>query len=77
LRTARLTQALPANDARQDYLRARLSFRDGEWCAEPFDVQDSAMQRVFAAADGLIVREPHAVAATEGERVDILTLDDV
>ncbi len=77
LRTARLLKDLPANDSRQDYLRARLEFRDGIWRAEPFTVQDSSMQRLFAHADGLIVRKPHAPAATAGDFVEVLPLDDI
>jgi molybdopterin molybdotransferase len=76
-RPARLASALAANDSRQDYLRARLAFRDGEWWAEAFGVQDSSMQRVLAAADGLIVRTPHAPAAAIGEFVEILPLDGI
>ena len=77
LLTARIARSLPANDTRQDYLRASLTFRDGEWWAEPFAVQDSSMQSAFAAADCLIVRAPHASAVAAGERVDVLPLDDV
>ena len=77
LRAARIARSLPANDTRQDYLRAGLAFRDGEWWAEPFAVQDSSMQSAFAAADCLIVRAPHAPAVTIGDRVDVLPLDDV
>jgi molybdopterin molybdotransferase len=77
LRTARIAHALPANDSRQDYLRASLVFRDDEWWAEPFAVQDSSMQSAFAAADCLIVRAPRAPAVAIGERVDVLPLDDV
>ena len=77
LRTARVAKALPANDSRQDYLRASLTFRDGEWWAEPFAVQDSSMQSAFAAAGCLILRAPRAPAIGIGERVDVLPLDDV
>src|SRR5690242_4329945 len=59
---ARLATSLPANDGRQDYLRARLTRIDGELWAEPFSVQDSSMQRVLAEADGVIVRRPQAPA---------------
>ncbi len=44
LRVARLAGKIAANDARHDFLRARLALRDGEWWAEPFPVQDSSMQ---------------------------------
>lgn len=77
LRDARLSRDLPANDSRQDYLRAGSSFRDGEWRAEPFERQDSSMLSVFALADCLILRAPHAPAAKSGDRVSILPLDDV
>jgi molybdopterin molybdotransferase len=76
LAAARTASALAANDARQDYLRARLFMRDGELWAEAFDVQDSSMLSAFAAADGLVVRAPHTQAAQPGERVFVLRLDD-
>lgn len=72
---ARLKRALPANDTRQDYLRARLTLRDGEYWVEAFAVQDSSMLSALAEADALIVRAPHAAAAAEGERVEVLPLD--
>jgi molybdopterin molybdotransferase len=76
IRSARLARDLAANDARQDYIRARLEIRDGELWAEPFAAQDSSMLGVFAAADALVVRAPHAAAAKTGDKVDILALDD-
>lgn len=74
--SARLARNMAANDARQDYVRARIVVEHGELWADPFDVQDSSMQTVFAAADGLILRPPHAPAAEAGERVDVLSLAD-
>jgi molybdopterin molybdotransferase len=73
---ARLTAPLKANDARQDYIRAKLSRRDGETFAEPFPVQDSSMQRALAEADALIVRAPGAPAADAGHMADVMALDD-
>jgi molybdopterin molybdotransferase len=75
LESARLARGLPANNIRQDYLRARVFHRDGELRAESFALQDSSMQTALAAADALIVRPPHAPAAQEGEPVDIIRLD--
>ena len=40
LATAKLAAALPENDERQDYIRARLERRDGELLVTPFPVQD-------------------------------------
>jgi molybdopterin molybdotransferase len=72
---AKLLRDLPANDQRQDYLRARLEFRDGELYVEPFAVQDSSMLSVLARADVLVLRAPHAIAAQAGDRVEILMLE--
>ncbi len=72
----RLACDLPANDERQDYLRARL-FRDdsGELRVEPFPVQDSSVVSLLARAGCLIVREPRAPAAAQGSEVSVLTFD--
>lgn len=75
IRSACLARALPANDTRQDYLRARLFYRGGELWADPFALQDSSMQSALARADALLVRPPHAPAAKEGQIVDIIRFD--
>lgn len=67
---------LPANDLRQDYLRARLT-RDrdkGYMVATPFPVQDSSMLSVIARSDALIVRKPHEAAAKKGDPCRILPI---
>ena len=61
-RTVVLGAPLPANGARQDYLRARIE--DGRAFAP--DGQDSAALAALAAADGLIVRAPHAPGGSGG-----------
>ena len=70
-----LGKSILANDMRQDYLRARL-VRDeaGQLVAEPFADQDSALASVFARADALLLREPHAPAAEKGAPCRILRL---
>jgi molybdopterin molybdotransferase len=71
--TARLGTALPKNDRRQDYLRSRLvQTADGGLEAFPFEVQDSSMMRILAAADCLVVRPPHAPAVAAGTVVPIV-----
>jgi molybdopterin molybdotransferase len=67
---------LPANDERQDYLRARL-YRDdsGDLRVEPFALQDSSVVSLLARADCLLVREPRAPAAARGMEVSVLTFD--
>jgi molybdopterin molybdotransferase len=73
---ARLAEALPANDRRQDYLRARLDRApDGTLTATAFAVQDSSMQRTLAMADGLILRPPFDPAQGKGAMVTVLPLD--
>ncbi|MBV8800158.1 MAG: molybdopterin molybdotransferase MoeA [Alphaproteobacteria bacterium] len=72
---ARLAAAMPANDGRQDYVRAKLLRRKGELWVEPFPLQDSSMQKALAEADGLVVRPPHALAASKGEAVPVIPLE--
>jgi molybdopterin molybdotransferase len=78
MREARMLANLPANDKRQDYVRARLSY-DGSGLpiVESFGKQDSSMMRIFAQSDCLIVRPPHAPAISAGDVVPILLLRPV
>jgi molybdopterin molybdotransferase len=70
---ALLARPLGANDRRQDYLRATLSYSpDGSLLATPFDKQDSSMLATLAHADCLVVRAPLAPAAKAGDRVEIV-----
>ena len=72
---ARLAVPLPANDARQEYLRASLSVDDsGNWRVTPFSHQDSALTALLARADALVVRPPHAPPAVAGALVPVLPL---
>lgn len=74
--TARLEAALPANDRRQDYLRARLRRHpDGSLSASAFERQDSSMLATLTRAEGLLVRPPHAPPAEAGEVVEVIPLD--
>jgi molybdopterin molybdotransferase len=66
---------LPANDMRQDYLRARLSpGADGLPVATSVGMQDSSLAANLAAADALIVRPPFATAAPAGSRCTLIRL---
>ena len=74
---ARLGADIPANDQRQDYLRAFLSVgEDGERVATPAPKQDSSMQRVMQTATCLIVRDAFAPPAKTGVLVPILLFSD-
>jgi molybdopterin molybdotransferase len=73
--TALLGRDLPANDSREDYLRARLSYdAEGRRVATPFDRQDSSMLSLMSAADCLVVRPPRAPAIAAGSIVNIVLL---
>ncbi|MGH6800805.1 MAG: molybdopterin molybdotransferase MoeA, partial [Methylocella sp.] len=70
-----LGKALPANDGRQDFLRATL--RPGETAlpvATPFEIQDSSLLRILAQAQCLVLREPHAELAAAGDLCRIIRL---
>jgi molybdopterin molybdotransferase len=72
---ALLGKDMPANDTRQDYVRARLvTSAEGGKVATPFSPQDSSMLSLIARADCLIVRKPHAPEAKAGDVVDIIPL---
>jgi molybdopterin molybdotransferase len=73
--SARLGRGLPANDEREDYLRATLRVEtDGTLVAEPLGIQDSSMMSGLAHADCLILRKPLAPAVGAGESCTILKL---
>jgi molybdopterin molybdotransferase len=74
IRTARLAAPLKANGKRQDYIRAKLSVSEGVLMAEPFVLQDSSMQKIFARADALIIRPVDAPPAAAGSEVKVLLL---
>ncbi|MBN9245441.1 MAG: molybdopterin molybdotransferase MoeA [Mesorhizobium sp.] len=76
IRAARLGGALPANDQRQDYIRAVVRETQNGLLATPFGVQDSSMLRTLSDANGLIVRTPHASAAAAGDLCSVLLLRD-
>ncbi len=64
-----------ANDARQDYLRARLEpGGEGLAIATPFEAQDSSMLSVLAKARCLLIRPPQAKEAKAGDPCRILRL---
>ncbi len=72
----RLGRDLPANDLRQDYLRSTLARGpDGTPVLTPLTHQDSALTRVLAEADALVIRTPHAVAAKAGDPCRFVRLD--
>jgi molybdopterin molybdotransferase len=74
--TGRLGKDLPANDQRQDYLRATLAMGgDSVPVLTPLTQQDSSLTRVLADADALVIRIPHAEAAKAGDACWFVRLD--
>lgn len=71
----RLGRDLPANDKREDHLRAALvTAPDGVVEALPAALQDSSMLRVLAEAEALVIRAPHAPAIARGAEVEAIPL---
>ena len=70
-----LGRPLPANDLREEYMRATLARdADGRLIATPFASQDSSIQRLMAAADALMIRPAHAPASPAGTPCEIIRL---
>jgi molybdopterin molybdotransferase len=73
---ATLADAMPANDMREDYVRARIEVgAKGEVLVRPFKIQDSSMLMALAQADALIKRAAFAPAVQKGEEVEVIRLD--
>lgn len=72
--SARLAEALPANGAREHWMRAALSVSEGVLSVRPYLDQDSSLVSVFAAADALLGRPADAPAAGPGTVVEVLPL---
>jgi molybdopterin molybdotransferase len=69
---ALLGRDLPANDEREDYLRAILRPGPDGLIATPVPAQDSSLMAPLAEAGGLLIRAPHAPAARAGSPCTIL-----
>ena len=67
LREVELANPLPANDLRQDYLRASYVEGSHERRVTTARRQDSSMLATFAHADALVVRPPHDPERTLGD----------
>lgn len=66
---------VPANDGRQDYVRATLARRDAALpLVTPFARQDSSMLGILAEADCLLVRPPNAPHGRAGDACRIVRL---
>ena len=72
---ATTVSALPANDHRQDYVRARLLREaSGKLSVESYGRQDSSLMKQFSQSDCLIIRPPHAPELPAGMQCPVLLL---
>ena len=72
-----LGQDISPNGKRQDYMRAEFVLdANGVTTVVPFETQDSSMLSILAKSHGLVIREPNAPAASKGNFVHVLLLDD-
>lgn len=73
---ALLGRDMPENDARQDYLRARLDTApDRLPVVHPESRQDSSMLSVLGTSEALLIRSAHAGPAKAGDPCRIIRLD--
>ena len=67
---------MPENGIRTDFARARLERRpDGLATVLPLGRQDSSLLSIYARADVLLVRDPHAEPARKGDPCRFVALD--
>ena len=67
---------MPQNGMRTDFARARIERRnDGIAVITPWHRQDSSLLSIYAKADALLVRDPHAPAARQGDPCRFVALD--
>ena len=75
IESGRVGRDLAANDQREDYLRAVLTpGEDGSVIATAVSRQDSSLLGNLAAAQGLLIRRPFAVAAPKGSLCEFVRL---
>jgi molybdopterin molybdotransferase len=73
---ALLGHDMPENDKRADYMRARLDTAPDRLPIATAEVrQDSSMLAVLGRSEALLIREPYAPPANEGEPCRIIRLD--
>ena len=69
--TATLAHDLEANGPREHYMRAQLTAGGS---VKVFGKQDSSLMSVLSDANALVVRAPHAEAASKGTVVDVILI---
>lgn len=72
--TGVLGSDLAQNGERADFMRATKSLEGGKTIIHPLPRQDSSLLSIYAAADVLLVRPPHAPAARTGDSCTFIAL---
>ena len=72
--SARVEHDLPANGAREHWMRAKLTYAEGGVSVRPYRDQDSSLVSVFAVSDALMRRLAGAEAAAAGTVVEVLPI---
>ena len=73
-----LSRDLKKNDAREEYMRTKLSYsRNNEIIARPYLRQDSSMSYYLAKSDGLIIRKPYDRALKAGKKVLVIPFSKI
>ena len=72
--SARVEHDLPANGAREHWMRAKLTYAEGGVSVRAYRDQDSSLVSVFAVSDALLRRLAGAEAAAAGTVVEVLPL---
>lgn len=68
---------VPANGARQEFMRAILSHDDqGALVATPYDQQDSSMLANLARCEGFIIRPVKGESLVKGQKTDVIMVRD-
>lgn len=73
-----LASDLPANDEREEYMRATARrLENGSVEVTPFERQDSSMLALLARADALVIRPASAPATKKGDLVEAVLMADI
>ena len=68
--------SLPANDQREDYLRAHASLKDGQWHITPFKAQDSAQLHNLSKANAFLIRPAFDAPIESGQTVTMALIPE-
>ena len=72
---AKLTQPLPANGPREEYIRSKLAIsEDGSLTCTPLPRQDSSLLSTLALSQGLLRRAANSTSTATGSTVEVVSI---